>query len=99
GEVADLLDRPAPALGVQPPDRSDPPARDGPVGEPSFGPEPERREDRGHVRIRDHVAANLAPHGPGMRTRASRARTARAERRRVRMTDTPGRPARISRAD
>ena len=45
GDVADLFDRPAAALGIQPPDRAEPPARDRPVREPSPRPEVERRED------------------------------------------------------
>ena len=45
GGIADLFDRPAPALGIQPPDRAEPPAGDGAVRQPSPRPEVERRED------------------------------------------------------
>ena len=51
GGIADLLDRPAPALGIQPPDRAEPPAGDGPVREPSPRPEVERREDGRDVTV------------------------------------------------
>ena len=55
GDVADLLDRPTAALGVQPPDRAEPPARDGPVREPPPRPEVERREDARDMIVGEHA--------------------------------------------
>jgi hypothetical protein len=61
--VDDLLDRPRPAIGIQPPDRTEPPARDWSVREPSRRPEIEGAEQRGNVAFRErdpHDSINSA---------------------------------------
>ena len=51
GDIADLFERPAARLGIQPPDRAEPPARDGSVRESPPRPEVERREDRRNMTV------------------------------------------------